>query len=135
MRQVYCYISVLVVISLQIQFYILLWQEICRGYHGILMQNSACEDSEVSRSRLPIKLQLRNLPLMKQCRILHENLDKFFAEAINKRLKFDNFKGYGTKNKKKQITSHPQQQHRQQHRQHHRQQHRQQQHQLRTSEM
>ena len=39
---------------------ILLWQEICRGYHAILMQNSVCEDSEVSRSRLPIRLHCQS---------------------------------------------------------------------------
>ncbi len=39
---------------------VLLWQDICRGYHAILMQNSVCEDSEVSRSRLPIRLHCQS---------------------------------------------------------------------------
>ncbi len=39
---------------------ILLWQDICWGYQAILMQNSVFEDSEVSHSRLPIRLHYKS---------------------------------------------------------------------------
>ena len=77
---------------------VLVWQDICRGYHAILVQNSVCEDSEVSRSRLPIRCfacdsrepsscmivgSSISYHSMKQCRILRENLNKFPAKAIH----------------------------------------------------
>ncbi len=74
---------------------LLLWLDICWGYNAILVQNSVCEDSEVSCSRLPKGAHYSRGPLscmtmgssisyhsMKQYRILRENLNKFSAKAI-----------------------------------------------------
>ncbi len=40
---------------------VLLWQRICESYLATLVQNSVCEDSEVSRSRLPIRLHYQKI--------------------------------------------------------------------------